>query len=588
MVFIMAKNNSSNFDILIPDDYGPFSRTAPMSGGDLTDVSDNIKGQLQSIFYRSQLNGLPVEISRYRNPSPSTVGVSVVESAANFLIGFIDRDCTLVVQRRRKTDGMVQHYGRFQLNTITRSNTTAQGINPTDSVSLVTMPGTFGSYHEFTCFGPQPTIPVEGDELEFIPVGMTFCDCLDCCDLTDGCQRVYALYKDNTDSSIVLKTSGDCGVSWSELSPNIPNGTVPTSLHCYQGRLFIGTVADNPLSPDHIEVWFSDDPLSDAWVSADTSDVYDPIVGLVQVTAFAHWGKIIYLLMERDIDGPTVIWTVARSIDYGQTWQLSFNTTPQGTGFKIHDLATSGRQVVITGDNGAYILSTSYGDPGTWVQNPIVASGLSKFPGQPDTQTIPVSIMAMALWQPDFRNLGCTVVMAVDIQMRVFVTSDNENWQLVWEDCLIGPSATNVTIETAADGWLLWIHARLSDGRILTIKNLGDNCWRTFYDQVGFENSVIDCSTASGDLVITVTNPCNIKGGDTVTIILTDLTPVDCVVKGVIGNQITMDSCPPFTAEEICAEGVIDIICGDRPETTIFAICNETPDKALWAKGAFE
>ena len=437
---------SSDWELYIETNPGKsFCRMLPLECADLTGLTDNTRGRLRQQGRHLWASDGTCPTITVREFESSTLGISVTEDAGDVLEQIVAAGCPIALQRRRCPQGgalEIEHLVRVRLDYIQKSQLTASGVNASNGVPTLTIPGLFDE--RFVLNNVEPDfVDVAADEVKFADtvIDVVFCGCGNCCGV-GHCDRLYRLW-----ASGKLETSTDGGQTWVETPFCSPCGGA-VSLICLGSTVFVSFING--------ATYFSSDPENER-IWSETVGLTDPLVDA------AAFGAVLYAITKSITDSHVQIFV---SQDTGRTWTAAYESYDA----EISHLAAGGSVVAAAGINGWVVWSDDRGR--TWNEH------RAKFNGSL------IDINAITVSWTGTRDQKCVQFMLASLDNKLYQGHPNDGWTNVYNASGLGTSeeCDRAHLFSYADGRIHVFH-RWIGGRPVTLRNFGD-C----YDWVKYEH----------------------------------------------------------------------------------------------------
>lgn len=334
---------------------GPLDCLLVTECAELGDIVDNSIQLGESVFCRNPNTG---EYELYTKldarPEDSTGSIDVPINSAEFIEKLRRQGCPVPLQIRSYTcdspgkningwDAVI-HLRNVVFAAQTLSSLTS-ALENDDAVPTTSIDFEFANFETI-----DKTLPgynqITGSTIQ--PIDVEYCDSPSCgaCDglVSDGCQRLYALYYNTVGTALVLETSADAGVTWTDITPSPALTGVPTDILCLNGRLFIAVGTT---------IYYNDTPTdTGTWVLSTM-----PAGIATSVGPMAAGNRDLFAIY--DDSG------ILRSQDLGTEWEI-VSEDGDLTAETQNDIDVSGSVVFTGGDNNTFLLSQDNGDPNTY------------------------------------------------------------------------------------------------------------------------------------------------------------------------------------------------------------------------------
>lgn len=587
---------SQDFILYVPESGHPTSDISPLKCGDITQVTDVLGGQIQSLAANSPHTNKAVEIHRFREFNQSVVDITVPEDVADELHVMRNDNCMIGAQRRCGLEfEKVLHYGWISLSSVSLTNPTSGGPTVTDSgVPTKQIPGIFGLYQIYDGSGPGFFFD-EG----LNPVHVEYCDCSSCSSCafpTSGCGRMFSLLEDR-DGVGTIKTSVNEGDTWLNYI-YLPVQKDETAFHCFNGSIIIA-FDDGDGNSNAVVVPDAHNPTSGspplftyrAFSTIGASATITPIVTKIVSSGHMLYAAWVSSSGEFGLD---------RSIDGGITWDLVLEPGVPGP---IVDVAARGSCVafIVEGITFSQIfLITDNGNEASSLQEASVPIDfIIPDPG------VPLSAIALAI--PDFTKPSCPLIYIASDRSVIYAGTKDGVWERKFQDESFCSETTPAHLETSIDGFGIWFsRAFTTKGKIITLKNVGRGSlcdWLMFEDSIeevcldcGGEIQILSCAAEPETNRFQVTLSEFIPPGEygQVTVCFGDGTHLPGYIEPGIGAGIFILSV--FSDDVITCAGLggiasIDcLFCTGYPckswHRSAFAMCPADPNKGFVLGGA--
>lgn len=396
---------------------------------DISDISDNWGGTLQSAGYVEPTNGRVFEVNRWRAYQPSTAVLTMPLDSAHHFMKLRDKGCETSIQIRSCNKGdSILHMSGVQIDSLRFTNLTASGIGAQNGIPMVSMPLVFRRLYEVRT-NEVTNIDGGGNEMEETIMGVAYCECASCCGNCEQCSTIYRITQEGE-----LHVSHDGGLTWEKIVHCI---YAPfESIWCINGRIYISTYNGN--------LWYSDNPTDPtSWAST-----------------LRYYGQVLWLE-----DAGTVMYAVTKtatgvivhkSLDRGVKWVIVYEVEGSFTTF-----ATDGDYIVLAGMDGLIVISEDGGR--TWSTKTMTYANET-----PD-------IVAVDILSPPRGYSKCFTVYIADHENNIYSSSDWEDWRKLKRGN--GGSARYhvAHLKIEAEGGILWYHRVIND-KPTTWKGNGDCC----------------------------------------------------------------------------------------------------------------
>ncbi len=396
---------------------------------DISDISDNWGGTLQTTGYVEPSNGRVLEVNRWRAYQPSTAVLTIPLDSAQHFMKLRDKGCETSIQIRscNNTDSIL-HMSGVQIDSLRFTNLTASGIGAQNGIPMVSMPLVFRKLYEVRT-NEVTNVDGGGNQMEQVIMGVAYCECANCCGNCSECSTIYRITQEGQ-----LHVSYDSGETWANIAHCIYSPF--ESIWCIYGRIYIATYNGN--------LWYSDNPT-------------DP---LSWNSTLRYYGQVLWLE-----DAGTVLYAVTKtstgvrihkSIDRGVKWVIVYEVEGDFTTF-----ATDGDYIVLAGTDGHIVISEDGGR--TWTTKTMVYGNET-----PD-------IVAIDILSPPRGYSKCFTVYVADHDNNLYSSSDWKDWRKIKRGN--GGSARYhiAYLKVEAEGGIIWYHRVIND-KPTTIKGNGDCC----------------------------------------------------------------------------------------------------------------
>lgn len=285
-LFLHMNNLASNYSIQLPDSNGP---TFCLRSLDCAELETVQHGALWQSFGQVGFDGKPYEVGRFTQFSQNS-GLLLMTEEEWDIFQRLTRGCTVNLHRTHCTDKVVEIYTDVTPLPITKRKLVSNGLLGANDIPSVQVPFIFNELRRIIT-GQGYHLTDSPNQMEDTIVGITFCNCENCCD-GGACTNIFKL----TESGSLFVSSNE-GVSWSEIYTCLPDNL--TDLSCVNGRLF---------APSTKGLY---------WADADYSGEWAWVLRNYEVTHVVGDDLIIYALAH-DYLGSHIF----RSLDGGTEWEL--------------------------------------------------------------------------------------------------------------------------------------------------------------------------------------------------------------------------------------------------------------------------
>lgn len=468
---------SSLWELLIessPDGCGQFFT---IKCGDLTALNYGACGVNAPVFARDYTHGFQVETSQVRDAPNNSATIQVPEFEADYLKTLHKRNCSIHIQRRNCKTNRVQHFHDVILNGQSLSRPTANGINVSDGVPVVTLPVRFRSLTEFDD-DEVVSVAVTTRPTDMNLIGVVKCSCPTC--KLDNDSIIWRLWSNDTAGNSLLEYSLDSGENWIVTAFQLP-GTVDArnnafAIHCFHGRIYIFTEEGYNWNFDATcKPWFDDSTVNGVIGVFGTAFAFAS--SGIKLVALTHF-DLVSSIVKLNVANPNILSPLTKR---RSEWSAVDSTTTL-----YNDIATHKETTIVVAAGGVYRYSTEGGDPTTWRygvlpdgndivkvvlygRDEVKSHGAIAIMATQDNKIFKVTLPRTGETQP-FRY-GTYATMPLNAKYTCEEPTVTELWDL----CDVGIATSEITLESILGGRGLW-WGRAVDNVYYYLFDSGNGC----------------------------------------------------------------------------------------------------------------